>query len=121
FAWLDKHRLTDNTLVLFMTDNGPATVGYNAGYRGRKSEVYERGLRSPFFAHWPKRLKPGMKVDAIAAHIDNTFGSVPSAAAREDEDRRPESLAASGGEACQLAGPSAVLPGSSGRCAGPLP
>lgn len=70
FAWLDRRKLTENTLVIFITDNGPATVGYNAGYRGHKSDVYEGGLRSPFFAHWPKRLKAGTKVDRIAAHID---------------------------------------------------
>jgi arylsulfatase/arylsulfatase A len=70
FAWLEKHRLTDNTLVIYFTDNGPATVGYNAGYRGHKTDVYEGGIRSPFFAQWPKRLKAGTKVDRIAAHID---------------------------------------------------
>jgi arylsulfatase/arylsulfatase A len=70
FAWLDRRGLTDNTLVVFFTDNGPATVGFNAGYRGHKTDVYEGGLRSPFFAHWPNRLKPGTKGDRIAAHID---------------------------------------------------
>jgi arylsulfatase/arylsulfatase A len=70
FAWLDQQKLTDNTLVLFMTDNGPATVGYNAGLRGRKSDVYDGGIRSPFFAHWPARLKAGTASDRIAAHLD---------------------------------------------------
>jgi arylsulfatase A-like enzyme len=69
-AWLDRRGLTENTLVIFLTDNGPATVGYNAGYRGHKTDVYEGGLRTPFFAQWPKRLKPGTKSDRIAAHID---------------------------------------------------
>jgi arylsulfatase A-like enzyme len=70
FAWLDKRGLTENTLVIFFTDNGPATAGYNAGYRGQKADVYEGGLRTPFFAQWPKRLKAGTKSDRIAAHID---------------------------------------------------
>jgi arylsulfatase/arylsulfatase A len=70
FAWLERRKFTDNTLVIFFTDNGEATVGYNAGYRGHKSDVYEGGIKSPFFAHWPKRLKPGTRSDRIAAHID---------------------------------------------------
>jgi arylsulfatase/arylsulfatase A len=70
FAWLDQRKLTENTLVIFITDNGAATVGYNAGLRGHKSDVYEGGIKSPFFAHWPRRLKAGTKVDRIAAHID---------------------------------------------------
>lgn len=70
FAWLDQEKLTGNTLVIFMTDNGEATVGYNAGLRGQKSTVYEGGIRSPMFAHWPGRLKPGPGPDRIAAHID---------------------------------------------------
>jgi arylsulfatase/arylsulfatase A len=70
FAWLDKRGLTENTLVIYFTDNGAATVGYNAGLRGHKSDVYEGGIKSPFFAQWPKRLKAGTKSDRIAAHID---------------------------------------------------
>lgn len=58
--WLDEQKLTDNTLVIFMTDNGRATPGYNAGLRGNKSTVYEGGLRSPFFACWPGKLQPGV-------------------------------------------------------------
>jgi arylsulfatase/arylsulfatase A len=70
FAWLERNKLTGNTLVLFMTDNGPATAGYTAGLRGRKSSVYDGGIRSPFFAHWPGTLRPGVASERIAAHID---------------------------------------------------
>jgi arylsulfatase/arylsulfatase A len=70
FAWLDERGLTENTLVIYFTDNGEATIGYNGGLRGYKSDVYEGGIKSPFFAQWPKRLKAGTKSDRIAAHID---------------------------------------------------
>jgi arylsulfatase A-like enzyme len=70
FAWLDKQKLKDNTLVIFLTDNGEASVGYNAGLRGRKSDVYEGGIRTPFFVCWPGRLQPRKVTDHIAAHID---------------------------------------------------
>jgi arylsulfatase/arylsulfatase A len=69
-AWLQQAKLAENTLVIFMTDNGRATPGYNAGMRGNKSTVYEGGIRSPFFAWWPGRLQPGEASDRIAAHLD---------------------------------------------------
>lgn len=70
FAWLEREKLTDDTLVLFLTDNGPWTWGYNAGLRDRKTSPYEGGIRSPLLAHWPGRLQPGVCSDRIAAHID---------------------------------------------------
>ncbi|MCG6927707.1 MAG: arylsulfatase, partial [Acidobacteria bacterium] len=70
FQRLDALGLTDDTLVLFMVDNGPNRRRYVAGMRGMKSEVYEGGVRSPFFAHWPARLEAGHTSDRVAAHID---------------------------------------------------
>jgi arylsulfatase/arylsulfatase A len=70
--WLRESQLAYNTLVIFITDNGRATPGYNAGLRGNKSTVYEGGIRSPFFAHWAGKLKPGEISDAFGAHIDIT-------------------------------------------------
>ena len=70
FEKLDALGITDNTLVIFMVDNGPNGRRYVAGMKGTKSQVYEGGIRSPFFAHWPARLKAGQTSDRIAAHID---------------------------------------------------
>lgn len=60
----------DNTLIIFLTDNGPAPDGFSAGLRGKKSFVYEGGIRSPFFVHWPAQLSAGQKSRYLAAHID---------------------------------------------------
>jgi len=62
-------KLEENTIVIFMTDNGPDRVRFNGGMRGLKGTVYEGGIRVPFFMRWPARLKPG-RVDRLAAHID---------------------------------------------------
>lgn len=62
--------LEENTIVIFLTDNGPQQPRYNAGMRGLKGSVYEGGIRVPFFLRWPQALKPGRKVDRLAAHID---------------------------------------------------
>lgn len=70
FRRLEDRGLTNNTLVIFMVDNGPNGRRYVAGMKGMKSHVHEGGVRSPFFAHWPSRLRAGTESDRIAAHID---------------------------------------------------
>jgi arylsulfatase/arylsulfatase A len=67
---LERSQLANNTIVIFMTDNGPDTSRYVAGMRGRKSDVYEGGIRTPFVMRWPSRLTAGAESDRIAAHID---------------------------------------------------
>jgi arylsulfatase/arylsulfatase A len=70
FRHLDKLGLTENTIVIFMVDNGPNGRRYVAGMKGNKSHVHEGGIRSPFFFHWPAAVQPGRSSDRIAAHID---------------------------------------------------
>ncbi len=60
-AFLKEAGLRENTLLLFLTDNG-ATAGqkvYNAGLRGRKIDLYDGGHRVPCFVRWPAgQLRP---------------------------------------------------------------
>ncbi|MEN8193712.1 MAG: arylsulfatase [Bacteroidota bacterium] len=70
FHKLDELKLSKNTLVIFMVDNGPNGRRYVAGMKGKKTEVYEGGIRSPLFLHWPDKLDPSMISDKISAHID---------------------------------------------------
>ena len=67
---LRRLEIERDTIVIFMTDNGPQHDRYNAGMRGRKGTVYEGGIRVPFLLRWPAAVKPGSKVDRLAAHID---------------------------------------------------
>jgi arylsulfatase A-like enzyme len=62
--------LERDTILVFLTDNGPQQPRYNAGMRGRKGTVYQGGIRVPCFVRWPARLKAGARIDRIAAHID---------------------------------------------------
>lgn len=71
-ARLDELRLADNTIVIFLTDNGPQQPRYKAGLRGLKGTVYEGGVRVPCYVRWPKVLTAGRIVDTMAAHIDLT-------------------------------------------------
>ena len=68
-AKLEELRLERNTILIFMTDNGPTTLHFTAGLRDKKGTVFEGGIRVPFFFRWPDRMKPG-RIDDIAAHID---------------------------------------------------
>lgn len=70
FKFVDHLAITDNTLVIFMCDNGPNSRRYVGKRRGMKSEVHEGGISSPFFAHWPGHIRPGTTSDCLAAHID---------------------------------------------------
>jgi arylsulfatase A-like enzyme len=62
--------IAQDTIVVFLTDNGPDLARYNAGMRGTKRMVYQGGIRVPCFMRWPRLLRAGRKVDRIAAHID---------------------------------------------------
>ena len=80
---LNELELAENTILIFMTDNGTSAgakfkgldseplVGYNAGMRGKKSSVYDGGHRVPFFIYWPEGgLTGGEDIETIGAHID---------------------------------------------------
>lgn len=67
---LDSNGLRENTVVIFMTDNGAQQKRFNAGFRGRKGQTYEGGIRVPFFLQWPAEFPRPAKIDTMAAHID---------------------------------------------------
>ena len=51
--------LQENTIVLFLTDNGPNTRNrYNGGMKGHKGQVDEGGVRVPLFVRWSGHIKP---------------------------------------------------------------
>ncbi|MFC1764384.1 arylsulfatase [Planctomycetota bacterium] len=86
---LEENGLTDNTIVIFSSDNGPVyDDGYADGtevktsqgevdrghdgsgmYRGGKYQIYEGGTRVPFIVRWPAKIKPSTS-DALVNQID---------------------------------------------------
>ncbi|HUV63924.1 MAG TPA: arylsulfatase [Sedimentisphaerales bacterium] len=74
--FLKDNHLQDNTLLIFMTDNGsavgaPRGKGFNAGMRGFKGSEYEGGHRVPCFIYWPGGGLTGPRdIDTLTAHID---------------------------------------------------
>jgi arylsulfatase A-like enzyme len=70
-SFLKDRKLDRDTLLIFLTDNGPiGKPRFNAGMRGQKGTVYQGGIRVPCFWRWPGTLEAGQKVNRIAAHID---------------------------------------------------
>ncbi|MGB3527841.1 MAG: arylsulfatase [Saprospiraceae bacterium] len=67
---LKDQRLDKNTIVIFMSDNGPNGVRYNGYMKGIKGQVDEGGVRVPSMVLWPGQIKAGTSTDQIAAHID---------------------------------------------------
>ena len=72
-AWLRDEGLADNTVFIFMTDNGTAAGArvHNAGMRAGKGSPYEGGHRVPLFVHWPAGgIDQPVDIDRLTAHID---------------------------------------------------
>jgi arylsulfatase len=69
---LEEWNLADNTVVIFMTDNGSARGSqvFNAGMKGAKGSPHEGGSRVPLFIRMPGKSKPGSDVDRLTRHYD---------------------------------------------------
>jgi len=70
---LDQLRIRENTLVIFLSDNGQSSQDlcrYHAGLRGLKGFLYEGGVKVPCFMQLPSVLEYGSIVETHAAHID---------------------------------------------------
>jgi len=77
-AKLDELGLTENTIVVFTSDNGPhkaagADPKYfnsNGPWRGGKQDLYEGGIHVPMIAKWPAKIKTGSSTNHISAFWD---------------------------------------------------
>jgi len=70
-GFLKKSGLEENTILIFMTDNGSAREGFSAAMRERKGSVYDGGHRVPCFIRWPGGgLGSGRDINRLTAHID---------------------------------------------------
>ncbi|MDE0660390.1 MAG: sulfatase-like hydrolase/transferase [Gammaproteobacteria bacterium] len=68
---LEAKGVLDDTLVMFLNDNGgTSTAGWNAPYRGKKSEYHEGGIRVPAVLRWPGRIAAGSESAALLHAVD---------------------------------------------------
>ena len=86
-AALDESRMTDDTLLVFMSDNGPTWLekdverfGHDSagGLRGMKSDAWEAGHRMPMIVRWPEQVKKNSVSDQLVCFTDflATFASI---------------------------------------------
>jgi N-sulfoglucosamine sulfohydrolase len=74
-ALLDRENLTGNTLVMFTGDNGMA-------FPRAKGTLYDPGIRVPFMASWPGRIRPGGLRNELVSHADIAATLLEAAGAR---------------------------------------
>ncbi len=88
---LDRWEITNDTLIVFMNDNGSAIGGtkFNAGMRGSKGTPWLGGTRASSFWRWPSRIHPG-PCDALTAHIDFFPTLATLAKATLDDRAKPQ-------------------------------
>jgi arylsulfatase A-like enzyme len=75
---LDELGLSENTLIIFASDNGahqeggadPDFFDSNGVFRGHKRDLYEGGIRTPMIAYWPGKIKAGSESDQTFAFWD---------------------------------------------------
>jgi len=88
-ASLDQHKLTDRTIVVFLSDNGGPTrelTSSNAPLRGGKGDMYEGGIRVPFLLQWPDRIAAGQIEDRPVISLDLFPTCLTAAGASLDGD-----------------------------------
>ena len=75
---LEELGLTENTIIIFASDNGPHQEGgndpdffqSNAGKRGYKRDLYEGGIKTSLIVKWPGQTKPGTQTEHVSAFWD---------------------------------------------------
>jgi arylsulfatase A-like enzyme len=86
---LDQLGLSDNTIVVFTSDNGATKEGSNLPLKGSKHSVYDGGVRLPTVIHWPKGgLAGGKKWDGLCGALD-MFPSLMAMAGLKMPETRP--------------------------------
>lgn len=67
---LNELKLTDNTIVIYFSDNGPNSYRWNGGMKGIKGHTDEGGIRSVCYLCWPAKIPAGQTIKQISGAID---------------------------------------------------
>ena len=67
---LDANGLTENTIIIFTSDNGGERFADTWPFTGKKTELLEGGLRIPAVISWPARIPRGRTTDQVAISMD---------------------------------------------------
>ena len=86
---LDANGMTENTIVIFTSDNGGERFADTWPFTGKKTELLEGGLRIPMVIAWPARIPPGRTSDQVAISMDWLPTLLAAAAPRRTRPIRP--------------------------------
>jgi len=89
---LDAHGLSDNTIVIFTSDNGGERFSDTWPFTGIKTELLEGGLRVPALICWPARIKAGGVCDQVAITMDWFSTLLDAAGAAPDGGHPPDGI-----------------------------
>jgi arylsulfatase A len=89
---LDRLQLTQNSLVLFTSDNGGEWLSRNAPLFHRKSTLWEGGIRVPLLMRWPARLKAGVTSSQVGITMDLTASILAAARVTPPASYRAEGI-----------------------------
>lgn len=67
---LQKNGLEENTIVIYLSDNGPNDYRWNGGMKGKKGDTDEGGIKSPLVMQWKDQLVAGTVIDNVASSLD---------------------------------------------------
>jgi arylsulfatase A-like enzyme len=93
---LDEQGLADNTIVVFMSDNGGERFSFMWPFVGEKGDLEEGGIRIPFIIRWPAHIAPGQvsNVPVQTMDVTATILEIVGSSPREDYPLDGTSLAA---------------------------
>jgi arylsulfatase A-like enzyme len=86
-AALDKHKLADDTLVVFTNDNGGERLSDNGPLFHRKATVWEGGIRVPCILRWPGKVAADAVSEQPAISMDLTATILAAAGVKPAKDR----------------------------------
>jgi len=89
---LDDHRLTNNTIVVFTSDNGGERFAMTWPFTGRKTELLEGGLRIPSIVSWPARIPQGRTSDQVSITMDWMPTLLAAAGTAPDPSSPPDGI-----------------------------
>jgi len=85
---VEDKEMTENTLVIFMSDNGASLSGNNGHLRSFKGRLFEGGIRVPCVVKWPGKIPAGLVSDQPCISMDFT-ASIIRAAGTNPPQKRP--------------------------------
>ncbi|HEV8271990.1 MAG TPA: sulfatase-like hydrolase/transferase, partial [Chitinophagaceae bacterium] len=81
---VDDLKLSNNTIIIFTSDNGGERYSDNGIYQGKKMSLWEGGIREPAFARWTGKIKENSVTDQVTTTMDWTATILSAAGAKAD-------------------------------------